>query len=279
MIKDRISTDILKKSEEQKRLFFGLEILSPWAHELPKGRCLEESNRHLTLAFLGQTDYSGLEKHLDSFPKPPEIGFAGRFDRCLFLPEKNPHVIAWHVQWQEQASFLTRFQQQLNAWLKESGFFPANSHREFLPHVTICRQPFAQKEWKEQFRPLPLITGNIHLYESLGNLHYQPCWTYPITLPFEEIEHTADIAFLIHGISFQQLHSHAQIALAFKFPNILPYLSTPKENILLEDIVIDLNNSISRADQEIGSPLKAVSFHDKLTKKDNILTWEMIVDV
>lgn len=267
-------------SSEEKRLFFGLEILSPWPKEMPQGRSLAESDRHLTLAFLGQTDYTALKAILSSLPKPPfSVGFVGRFDQCLFLPERTPRVVAWHAEWLEDSSPLELFQKELVKGLKEHGFPIANSDREFLPHVTLCRQPFSVKEWKQGFRSLPFMTKSLHLYESLGHSHYAPCWTYPIPAPFDEIEHTADIAFSIRGNTFAQLHRHAQIALAFKFPAILPYLSLAKGEESIEDIVIDLNRSIGLADQEVGSPLKAVSFHDKLTKSDQLWAWEMIVDV
>ena len=179
----------------------------------------------------------------------------------------------------ENSKSLRDFQQELLKWLKDNNFSCQNGDREFLPHVTLCRQPFSPQEWHQKFTPLPLMTKNIHLYESLGHSRYQSCWTYPILAPFEEIDHTADIAFLIKGYSFRQLHQHAQIALAFKYPPLLSYLSPTLENVQIDDIIMDLNHSIGLADQEIGCPLKAVSFHDKLNKVDNLFTWEMIVDV
>jgi len=37
---------------------------------------------------------------------------------------------------------------------------------------------------------------------------------------------------------------------------------------------------VAQADQEIGAPFKAVSFHGNIVKKNNqLLEWEMIVDV
>ncbi len=44
----------------------------------------------------------------------------------------------------------------------------------------------------------------------------------PAALVFE---HTADIAFRIHGEDIVQIHLHAQIALCFKHPELLKFLS------------------------------------------------------
>lgn len=264
---------------DTKRLFFALEVAAPWPQYLPQGRCLLEHDRHLTLAFLGNTDFSKLQAVLPSFPLPSfSIGMTGIFDSCLFLPKRHPHVIAWHIDWWSNSQVFHEFHVQLMEWLALHGI-PCDA-RDWLPHVTICRQPFVVKEWEQAFYSLPMMTTHLHLYESLGHSRYQSLWSYPILEPFIEIEHTADIAFHIHGCDFNELHRHAQIALAFKYPPLLPYLSPTSMFIdNIEEIVIDLNTRIGQADAEIGCPFKAISFHDKLTESDQILTWEMIVDV
>jgi 2'-5' RNA ligase len=269
-------------STEDKRLFFGLEAIAPWPHELPSGRLLKENQRHLTLAFLGKTHFPSLSTLLPSFPTPSfKVGLVGQFDKCLLLPKKHLHVVAWHVDWLENDHNVRHFQKTLVNWLLENGFVPANHERDFLPHVTLSRKPFVSKEWTESFTKLPVIVKDIHLYESLGHSNYESRWHYPIKAPFEEIEHTADIAFRIRGENFTQLHQHALVALAFKYPPLLSYFSKIQENkeMNLEDIIIKLNTIIGRADSEIGCPFKAVSFHDKLIKEENLLIWEMIVDV
>ena len=43
------------------RLFFGMEIVSPWLEQLPNGRIIETEYRHLTLAFLGETNMPELD--------------------------------------------------------------------------------------------------------------------------------------------------------------------------------------------------------------------------
>ena len=42
---------------------------------------------------------------------------------------------------------------------------------------------------------------------------------------------------------------------------------------------MELNNLVMAVDQDIGSPIKAVSFHGEIEKKENYLQWEMIIDV
>ncbi len=248
-----------------KRLFFGIEAVAPWPEELPEGRRLLESDRHLTLAFLGERDPSSID--LDSFPIPPfSIGIGAIFDRPLFLPERSPRVAAWHAHFLELKEEFLEFQKKLVSWL--------DLKEKFLSHVTIARAPFSVREWKDRFQKLPVFFQNIHLYESLGYSRYKPIWTYPILSPFTEIEHTADIAFQIRGKSIGQLFLHAQLALSFHFPPLVSYFDF-SEPTTLDEAISMLNGIISRADSEIGTPFKAVSFHGLLEQNQ----WEMIVDV
>lgn len=264
---------------DKKRLFFGLEVEAPWPHKLPEGRVLQESHRHLTLAFLGETDFSKLSKALNSIPLPSfTLGLVGKFDKCLFLPEKHPHVVAWHVEWMDKTDELISFQKSLTEWLFTQGFL-LEIENKFLPHVTICRSPFIKKQWEKSFEELPLSVNKIHLYESLGGLKYQPIWTHSLISPFEEIDHTADIGFWIRGNSLEQLYIHAQVALSFHFPNIIPYFPKQERIDNIDSIITSLNIGITRADSEIGCPLKAVSYHGNIHEKTNVLEWEMIVDV
>lgn len=262
-----------------KRLFFGIEVKSPWPTEFPSGRIIEEPHRHLTLAFLGQIDYEKLQNILPSFPTPSfKVGIVGKFDQCLFLPPKHPRVVAWRIEWLKGNNPLTSFYKLFVQWLQKEGFKPDLRH-EFSPHVTLCRAPFSEKTWNKHFTPLPFSLKDIHLYESLGNSKYQSLWNYPLLPPFQEIEHTADIAFQVYGESYEHLFQNAQVALAFHFPPLLAFFS--REGILncLEDVIMALNHVIYSADKEIGCPFKAVSFHSDLQKKENILLWEMIIDV
>jgi 2'-5' RNA ligase len=267
----------------EKRMFFGLEVISPWPMDYPSGRLIKESDRHLTLAFLPHVSFSRLSSLLDSCPLPSfQVGLAGQFDQCLPLPTRHPTVVSWHVEWIENDESIRQFQQKLMQWLIHHDFHPSNPDRDFLPHVTLARQPFVTKDWIESFKKRPIIAKDLHLYESLGHSNYQSCWHYPIRAPFEEIDHTADIAFFIRGKDFEQLYQHALIALTFQYPPILDYLNQlehyPCQNI--EEVIMELNVMISKVDAAIGCPFKALSFHDLIIKEEpNLLKWEMIVDV
>lgn len=260
-------------NEIKKRLFFAAEVVAPWQTHYPHGRIIAPADRHLTLAFLGNVNFTSLEKILTEFPHPKiKISPIGYFDQCLFFP----HVVAWNVKWLEKPSFES-FQQQIASWLKSHGY-PVDN-RPFLPHVTIARAPFSIEEWKNDFTPLPMMAKAVHLYESVGNLVYQPIFTVPFIPCFEEISHTADLAFQIRGETMEELHLHAMAALAFKHPPLVEYiLRTPLQKNL-DDIIIELNKLISVSDQEIGSPFKAVSFHGDVRQQNSLLNWEMIVDV
>lgn len=268
----------MSAEKESQRLFFGVEVCAPWPEDLPSGRLLAEGSRHLTLAFLGFVHYEEVQALLAAIPKPNfRVGFAGQFDECLFLPSRHPNVVAWHVKWLEESGSLVRYQRELSDFLRANGF--TVDAREFLPHVTVARQPFDANRWLGSFQSLPLITSTIHLYESMGNLVYEPRWSLPVLLPFEELSHTADIAFRVHGESLDQLQLHAMVALSFKFPELQNHLSlkAPKS---LDDVVIHLNESVSAADAAVGAPFKAVSFCGEARSiEEGVLAWEMIVDV
>lgn len=264
-------------ANDKKRLFFALEVQAAWMNPLPKGRILKEEQRHVTLAFLGNQSLSQIQKNLESFPSLSLLGLAGTCDYLLFLPKRTPRVVAAHIDWTDPQAFLHIYQ-ELSTWLIAHGY--QVDTREILSHVTLARAPINEKKWREAFFSFPLIAKTLHLYESLGNLNYRPIWSLPFIPPIEEIEHTADIAFNIRGKDVQQLFLHAQLALAFKFPGMLHYLSDAGGINCLDDLIIKLNGDVSRADAEIGCPFKAISFHGKISQKDGgPMLWEMIVDV
>jgi len=262
---------------EIKKLFFAFEIMAPWPTEYPKGRLLAAESRHLTLAFLGNVNYFELKMILPEFPPLPfQVGPVGVFNKVLFLPPRRPHVVAWHSEL-DAAQPLNEYYHQLIHWLTDHHY--RVDERDFLPHVTIARSPFVINEWRKSFFPIPMAITGLHLYESVGNLIYTPIWTYPLLSPFQELDHTADIAFLIRGETIEKLHFNAQIALAFKHSPMLPFIHVDHLESNLDDLIISLNALISRVDCEIGSPFKAVSFHGDLQEENHILKWEMIVDV
>jgi RNA 2',3'-cyclic 3'-phosphodiesterase len=261
---------------EKKRLFFGAQIEAPWPDHYPAARLIAEKERHITLAFLGETSWPKLQGILSTAPRPPfPIGPAGIGKELVFLPKETPRVAAAAVQWLD-ASFES-YQKELVLWLTDHGY--SLDTRPFFSHLSVARSPFDPAEWTESFTPLPLFVRGIHLYESLGDLHYGSLWEIPLLPPFEEFEHTADIAFHIVGETPRHLHQNAQLALAFHFPPLVAFFSKSlPEN--LDGIIIALNEMIALADSTYGCPFKAISFHGKMQKDpQNILHWEMIVDV
>lgn len=261
---------------DQKRLFFGFEVAAPWPERLPKGRMLQVGQRHMTVAFLGESSLEKIMGLMDELPKPSfKVGTAGTFDACLFLPENHPRVVAWRGK-PLGKDLLTPYSDALTEFFRGTGY--RIQERPFLNHTTLARSPFDKGEWEKAFCSLPYITRHLHLYESLGNLNYEPIWSHKLASPFEEFEHVADIAFRIHGEDVKQLYQHAQIALAFECPELASYLDRAGDVGSLEEVIMKLNEIVMHGDREVGTPFKAVSFHGDV-KEEEILTWEMIVDV
>ncbi len=262
-----------------RRLFFGLEIEAPWPEQLPQGRLIDPEHRHLTFSFLGNTDYTQMEQALLLFPEPKtKLGYAALFDHSLFLPPRSPRCVSWHVHWLNRGESLTLYQKQLTQWLKERGFSPDSKH-SFTPHVTLCRSTFNLHAWRKESSPLPLMASAIHLYESKGHSRYESLWSYRFVPPFKEIEHMADMAFLVRGEDHSQLFFHAAIALAFHFPPLTRFIPLQGRWNHLEEVIVSLNQLIAEVDGEIGCPFKAVSFHSQIEKRESWMEWEMIVDV
>ncbi len=265
--------------ESANNLFFGLKSNAPWPSNYPSGRLIQMDELHATLAFLGKADLEKLIPLLKTFPSFNfPSGLAAIFDQLLFLPKNQPNVVAWHVDFFENAIRLEKCQKELITWLKNEGFDTDDTHQNWLPHVTVARKPFSNDEWEASFQKLPVVFDSIHLYESIGNLRYRSLWSMPLTMPWTEIEHTADIAFNLKGENLEQLYRHAGLSLSFKFPELLDFLpkKVPSD---LDDLIMLLNEAVCLADGTIGCPFKAVSFHGDLKKNDQILQWEMIVDV
>ena len=107
---------------------------------------------------------------------------------------------------------LSLYQLELATWLESHGFSVKLGDRGFLPHVTLCRRPFQELEWRQAFFPLPLFFQTLHLYESKGHLTYTPLWTYPLRPAFELRGST----HLIRGETEEQLGIHTLSAYAFK---------------------------------------------------------------
>ncbi|GAB4226070.1 MAG: hypothetical protein Tsb0021_01690 [Chlamydiales bacterium] len=262
-----------------KRLFFAFEAIAPWPEKFPKGKMTQESDRHLTIAFLGEIDYQKFLHILDRAPLPSfKVSPAGYCDKILFLPPAKPHVVAYHFK-TPLINELVSYQKLLNEWLIGHEFIPHHHERPLLPHITLCRSPFEINKWKQAYSPLSVGLGSLRLYESLGNMEYETIWEHSLFPPFVEIEHTADIAFIVRGDSVQEVYNNAFYALATKEPKLLHYESETAEIEKFEDIVRHLNALISRVDSKEGSSIKAISYHGRIKEKQQILDWEMIIDV
>lgn len=269
------------EEKSTETLFFGFQCQANWPEDLPNGRFIAEANRHITIAFLGKTDIDLIMQQLEKLPLPkffiPPIGL---FDKCLFLPPRNPRCVSWHTEFITKEKELINYQKELAEFLYKRDFLDKKQiDRPFLPHMTICRKPFILKEWKKSFYKMPFCLGPLHLYKSLGHSDYEPIWSHIITYAFEEIEHTADIGFLIRGESLDEMQKSAEMALGSIHPPILKYTEKRKEPKDLDHIIIDLNRLITRADKNEGCAFKAVSFHGDIKEKNQILEWEMIIDV
>ncbi len=253
-----------------RRLFFGFEVHTNPPFEEPV-RCAL-GTRYLTLAFLGSLPLSSILKHMDSIPPfSASLGFVGICDHLLFLKEKGV-AYAWKTLDNSISDYFHKFQSWLSQQLSQD-------FQEPLYHVTVEPAPFDKSAWQAVFQPhVGLITA-LHLYESLPNLTCIPQWTHLLIPPFQIIQHTADVAFRIHATTYHQLWYHAQMALCFEDPLLLKYVTNKDPPSSLDEIIIDLNRKITRADLELGIGLKAVSFHGKVKEEKGQLSWEMVIDV
>ena len=103
---------------EMKRLFLAMEVIAPWPEEFPEGRVFLETDRHITLVFLGNCDLPLTIQILQEFPDPGfQIGLAGIFDRPVFLPDFHPNTVGWHVRLLEKSDRFFYFRQKNRASL------------------------------------------------------------------------------------------------------------------------------------------------------------------
>ena len=266
--------------DDVKRLFWAFEVQAPWPEIFPEGRILEERFRHITAACLGNVSQKRVLDLVHEMPRPPpfKVADVGMFEACVSLPPsiQKGNCVAWKGRSMGKDR-LTPYVETLTQFFREKGF--SIEPRPFLNHVTIARAPFKEEEWKKAFDPLPYRLRGLHLYESLGHLRYRSLWSASFLPPFEPLDHVADLAFEVRGEDVNQLYIHAQVALAFEYPELLPYLDEKGKVETLEGAIIKLNEIVTQADEEIGIPFKALSFHGRLVKKETIFTWKMIVDV
>ncbi len=263
--------------EDQKRLFFGFEVHAPWPETLPDTRTLKAKHRHLTLAFLGDTSYRKIRALIPRLPKPHfHVGPVGISDSCLCLPKRHPSVVTWHVDPFGEDPIGT-YQKELSEFLEGEGY--KLERRKFLKHITLGRNPFNEREWKRNFRPLPLYFHNFHLYESCGGLRYEPIWSHDLLPPFEAVQSNADLAFKIYGNSLQQIFCNAQIALAFKCPELLRFLDPGFEVYSIEEGILRLNAIMTQANREVKTPLMRVEVEGEVVPMKGMVIWEMVVNL
>ncbi len=273
--------NIIKSDFMKKRLFFGWEAKALWDDECyPKGKVLNNDDRHITLIFLGSVDFSVIEPLLDKIPKPKvAISLGGIIDKLITLPRRSPRVLAANVVPFEKGIF-ENYRKILIQFLKENSIPFDDRYETFLPHITLARKPFVEKDWRKCFSIMPVYFQNFHLYESLGNSKYKSIWHFSLEKPFVEISHTGDLAFDVYGEDIKQVFFNAILAISFNFPDFIKYIPTSYEVSTLEDIVRILNKMVSDMDIDIGSSFKAVSYAGEIKKDEKgILKWRMIVDV
>ena len=270
----------MKKDSEEKKLFFAFDIEANWLKYPIEKKMIDEKSRHLTLLFLGFINFQNIKTYLIDLPKLDlKIGAVGYFDKLLFLPQNHPRVLSFDVEFLEKKEKIYEFQKQLVSFFKERNF-EINQKESFLPHVTICRDSFNSKNWKENFQRSSLYIKGFCLYESIENSIYNILWKKDFLDPFEEIKHTADIAFIVRGENFLDLLIHSFSAISFKDPKLINYIHLLKNPNSIDDVIINLNEIVTQAEIDGENiSFKAISFHADIVKKDEILYWEMIVDV
>lgn len=263
-----------------ERLFFAFQIAAAWPCTYPKGRLIKESMRHLTLAFLQQQEKEKLLLHLQKdFPKPRfSLAPSALCNALLFLPEEQPRVAAYSLQWLSYQDSVNEYYQAIQLWLQQKHYPTAS--RPFLPHVTIAREPQELLSWQKGFSPFPAYASALHLYTSKPGSQYTPLWSHPFIAPFTEVPHTADLSFRILAETVEQLSLHAHLALAFSFPPITSYFPSHFFCQNLDEVIHSLNQTLFRCDCEIGAPFKAISYHGSLSQDESgLLSWTMVIDI
>jgi 2'-5' RNA ligase len=254
----------------KSRLFFGFEITAPPKLKLPPARHLHEKDRHITFAFLGDVDLNALLEHLQRFPAPEfGLGLVGEFSEVAFFPSHHPHAVVWKVQFHHKERAVRTFHHDLNKWLKVIGFRPVDPEREWVPHVTMGRQRFEQSKWREHFMPLPFVATKFHLYESVGDLKYEPRWSYVLESPFEDSEE----GLKVRGKTLQEILLHAQVGLSLKFPELWEYCQEASVLRHYRDLLTHLNKSIQGARGKFELPIHSVHAEEGVMEVGALLEW------
>lgn len=262
----------MSHQEDIKRLLFGFEAHAPWPAVLPDEKTLKAKHRHLTLLYFGDISYKKVHDEIRYMPKPPfRVGPVAISDSSLSLPNRSPDIITWHVD-----SFgndaINDYQQELVEYFAEHDY--DFERKKYIKHITLGKSGALKKEMKQNFKPLPLYCSNLHLYESFKGEQFEPIWTYDLLPPFEEQEGGQ---FILYGESFQQVFLNAQIALAFKFPELVPFLDSSYQVRNLHDGGIRLTTLLNTAYRAIKIPIEKATFPDDGKQEKGILTWPLQV--
>jgi len=268
----------MRDEKKTNRLFIGASVVAVWPDKFLSNEIIKEENRHFTILFFGGQDQDA-KNILMNFPKPESIlSPTGVFSNYVGLPKRSPHLVAMEGKIITGMN-IEDYRNNISRWSEMQKIDFKKPKRPFYPHLTICRKHPDIFKWESSKIKIPFYIDGINLYQSLGKSEYERLKTYPLVPAFEQIHHTADIAFLIRGESLQSIFINAQIALAFTYPDILDFLKTDVEISSQDQIVMKLNKVISNIDIEVGCPFKAVSFHGSFTQQLGYTQWEMIVDV
>jgi len=93
------------------------------------------------------------------------------------------------------------------------------------------------------------------------------------------MESREGLVFRVYGKSLQQIFYNAQIALAFKCSELLPFLDPRFEGHSIEEGILQLNAIVARASKEAETPQMRVEFQGEVTPIKGVLMWEMVVNV
>lgn len=249
----------------KKKLFYGFSIQCPWPKFSFKGKILDEENRHVTVAFLGNQDLDAALSNVQDIKFPFKFAPTGIMKDHKLLPENTYNVLAYEFFLVSQKDDFQSFVHYI-------------SDESFLPHVSIVRNPDSKEMDGVELTPLPFYMDGFHLYESLGNSQYKSRYSISFAPPFKEYEHTADMAYEIIGETYLDLYHHAQVALAFYYPPFIECFAFDGHIQNENELVKELNRLLGKVDAKFGCPYKAVSFHGNI-KKGDLLKWEMVVDV
>jgi 2'-5' RNA ligase len=262
----------MAQAADKKRLLFGLEAHAPWPESLADVKTLKARHRHLTLVYFGDVSYKKLHDEIRYMPKPDfRVGPVAISDSSLSLSNRSPDMIAWHVD-PFGSDLINDYQYELVEYFTEKGY--DFDKKKYVKHITLGKSSLLKKEMKKSFKPLPLYFSNLHLYESLKGDQYEPIWTYDLLPPFEEGKGGQ---FILYGESFQQIFLNAQIALAFKCPELVPFLDPSYQVRNLHDGGIRLTTLLNQAYRALKIPIEKATFLDSGKQDKGILSWPLQV--